>query len=222
MLVLMSLMLGCGDAIVVADYLSVIHVAPSDGAANISTDAEISATFNDSLVAGSWTGAVYLDDAQGNPVPSVLDYDGESNTLVLTPDVPLSRDAVYSFTIAETLEGEGYGTLPGTITTQFKTLGSGVGGGNTPPVAVIDPVGDCTVGEILPLTHSSTDADGDQLTVGWRIVDGPPVAEWQGEETAMAELMAAGPGEFVVGLVADDGIDASSEAFVTFACTSQP
>ncbi len=54
MLMLISLMLGCGDAIVAADYLSVIHVAPSDGAANITTDAVISATFNDAITADSW------------------------------------------------------------------------------------------------------------------------------------------------------------------------
>ncbi|MFT5583048.1 MAG: hypothetical protein ACI9VR_000625 [Cognaticolwellia sp.] len=222
MLVLISLMLGCGDAVVVADYLSVIHVAPSDGAANITTDAEISATFNDALAADSWTGAVYLDDPMGNPVPSVLSYDADNYTLSLLPDAPLLRDAVYSFTLADTLEGENYGVLPGSITTQFKTLGAPVGGGNTPPVAFIDGVESCIVGEITALTHSSTDADGDTLTVSWRIVDGPPVDEWQGEESALAELIAAGPGEFVVGLVADDGMDASSEAFLTFICSSQP
>lgn len=222
MLMLLSLALGCGDAVVVADYLSVIHVAPSDGAANIDTSAELSATFNDALVADSWTGSVYLDDPQGNPVPSALSYEADSNTLFLTPDAPLQRDAIYSFTLAETLEGENYGTLPGSITTQFKTLAGSVGGGNTPPVAVIDPVDSCVVGEVTPLTHSSTDAEGDLLTVSWRIVTGPPVDEWQGEESDMAELMAAEAGEFVVGLVVDDGTDASSEAFLTFGCSEQP
>ena len=222
MLVLMSLMLGCGDAVVVADYLSVIHVAPSDGAANIATDAEISATFNDALVPESWTGSVYLDDAQGNPVPSGLNYDGDSNTLTLTPDVALQRDSIYSFTLADTLEGADYGMLPGSITTQFKTLGSGVGGGNTPPMAVIDPVDVCIVGEILALTHSSTDADADTLTVSWRIVDGPAIVDWSGENSETAELIAGASGEFVVGLVADDGMDASSEAFVTFSCSDAP
>ena len=220
--VLMSLMLGCGDAVVVADYLSVIHVAPSDGAANIATDAQVSATFNDSLVADSWTGAVYLDDAEGNPVPSVLSYDADNNSLILIPDAPLARDAIYSFTLADTLQGESYGALPGTITTQFKTLGAGVSSGNTPPVAVIDPVESCTVGEITPLTHSSTDADGDVLTASWRIVDGPTLTEWQGQDSDMAELMPASQGEVIVGLVVDDGTDASSEAFLTFLCRNAP
>ncbi len=216
MLVLISLMLGCGDAVVVADYLSVIHVAPSDGAANITPDAEISATFNDALVADSWTGAVYLDDPDGNPVPSVLRYEDASNTLVLTPDAPLQRDAIYSFTLADTLEGERFGSLPGTITTAFKTLGAGVGSGNTPPVANIDPVDACTVGEPITLTHSSTDADGDPLTVNWRLVDGQ--AELMDPDDSDAELFVDAPGEVIVGLVVDDGTDTSSEDFLTLSC----
>lgn len=219
MLMLISLMLGCGDAIVAADYLSVIHVAPSDGAANITTDAVISATFNDAITADSWTGAIYLDDPMGNPVPSVLSYDSDNNTLSLVPDEPLLRSAMYKFTLADTLEGESYGMLPATITTQFKTLGNDVGGSNTPPVAIIDDVESCTVGEITPITHSSTDADNDNITVSWRIVDGPQVDDWQGDESPTAELIAGRSGDFVVGLVADDGMDASSEAFLTFACT---
>lgn len=216
MLVLISLMLGCGDAVVVADYLSVINVAPSDGAANIAPDSEISATFNDALVADSWTGAVYLDDPDGNPVPSVLRYEDASNTLVLTPDAPLQRDAIYSFTLADTLEGESFGGLPGSITTEFKTLGSGVGGGNTPPVAIIDAVDGCTLGETFTLTHSSTDADGDPLTESWRVVDGSDLL--MDSEDLLPDLSVGAPGDVVVGLVVDDGTDASSEDFLTFSC----
>lgn len=213
MLPILSLLLGCGDPVVVADYLTVIHVAPSNGAALVEPDTALHATFNDDLVTDSWVGAVFLDDPSGNPVPSALSYDDQTRTLSLVPDAELEENTIYSFTLADTLEGRGYGRLPAQISTSFKTVGGGVTTGNSAPVAVIDDPGDCWVGDPLALTESSTDADGDLLSYTWRVVVGD--AEIDEPSLSSPELTCNAAGDVTIGLVVNDGVSDSSEAFLT-------
>lgn len=218
MLLMPLLFAGCGDPVVVIETLTVINVAPSHGAANIGLDTTLMATFNDDLVDGSWAGAMYLDDASGNPVVSTLTYDASTRTLSIDPTEDLERDTSYSLVMTTSLEGQRLGPLPGEIWTSFQTLSSSVGAVNKAPVAVILDEGDpCQAGVEMPLYEDSYDPDGDALAYTWRVVDGPG-GEISGAETDQAIFTAPVEGDYVIGLVVNDGTIDSSEAFLTIGC----
>lgn len=218
MLLMPLLLAGCGDPVVVIETLTVINVAPSHGAANIGLDTTLMATFNDDLVDGSWAGAMYLDDAAGNPVVSTLTYDASTRTLRIDPTEDLERDTTYSLVMTTGLEGQRFGPLPGEIWTEFQTLSSTAGAVNKAPVAVILDQGDpCQPGVDVPLYEDSYDPDGDALTYAWRVVDGPG-GEISGPESDEALFQAPVAGDYVIGLVVNDGTVDSSEAFLTLPC----
>ncbi len=213
---MLFLLLGCGDPIALQPYLAVINVAPSHGAANISPETSILVTFNDDLVApvDSWA----FDLRPENSDEAVLwsgGYDS-TRTYVLQPDQPLETASSYVLTIGtSTLIGQTTGKLPAPVHTRFSTVSGGSGQGNNAPVAVISTLACGQLDEAVTLDGSeSTDPDGDPLVLSWRLVTGPAgVVDSEAQSFVPNEA-----GEFLLGLVANDGQLDSSEAFVWLSC----
>ena len=213
---MLLLLLGCGDPVAVVDYLSVVNVAPSHGAANISPETTATVTFNDDLVDGTWDDRVQLlPEGEAEGVPSTLDYDPLTRTLYLTPDEALDAGSTYVLTVTAGVEGATFGELPAPIQTRFSTApAGGAGVTNNPPVAVLADAACPPLGETLVLDGSASyDPDGDPLTLAFRLVTGPDEGALDGELFTPTVY-----GEYLIGLVADDGEVLSSEAFSWILC----
>ena len=213
---MLFLLLGCGDPVAVVDYLSVVNVAPSHGAANISPDTDATVTFNDDLVDGSWVDRVQLLPDGGNEgVPSTLEYDPLTRTLSLVPREALDAGSTYVLTVTAGVEGTRYGDLPAPIQSRFTTApAGGAGVTNNPPVAILAEAVCPTLGETIELDGSASyDPDGDDVTLEFRLVAGPDEGALDGALFTPTEY-----GEYLVGLVADDGQIRSTEAFGWILC----
>jgi hypothetical protein len=221
-MLLSLLALGCGDHVVVEDYLALVALSPSHGAANISTDVDVRLTFNDSIDEGTLPGAVWIEDTIGTVMPATLSYEAETWTVVLTPDQDLAASSTYAVRITSGLAGVDYGPLPADLTTSFATVGpASGGGGNEAPVALIaQPDLPCEVGVPLALSGlESTDPEGAELSYAWRVVNPPEAGAFSDDTAADTELTVQTPGQVVVGLVVDDGDRSSSEDYLQLACS---
>ena len=216
---MLLLLLGCGDPVALQQYLAVINVAPSHGAANISPETSVLVTFNDDLATpiASWA----FDLRPENSDEAVYwsgEYSSSTYTQRLQPDQPLESGTRYVLTIGSSnpdLVGQTVGALPAPVQTRFTTATGSAGQGNTAPVAVISPVICGTIGETIPLDGGeSTDPDGDLLVLSWRLVTGPAGVVDSEAQTFVPDEAGA----FLVGLVANDGQVDSSEAFVWLTC----
>lgn len=209
----------CGDPVVLKEYLAVIDISPSHGAVNVSTKVDVRVVFNAGIDPDTAQGRLSLYDVTGVEVPSALEYDEEDQTLVLTPQGELLSNSEYSVVLSEGIESD-LGPLLATINAEFTTEGASLQG-NNPPNAVATPMGDCLLGELLPLDGgASTDPDGDVLSFAWRVVSAPAGAPptLDSADQAMADFTAFVAGEYVVGLVVSDGDLFSSEAYVELSC----
>lgn len=214
-----SLLAGCGDPVVVADYLTVVGVAPSHGSVGVSPDTTVRATFNAPISPDSPRGMT-LESPQGDPVSAVVEFDSDTWTLVLLPDEPLDDNATYTLHLADSLYSEELGSLPATVSSTFATYGGALQG-NHAPTATISFNALCVVGQELQLDAlESADADGDPLTWAWRIAEAPEgqAPELGPLDAELTLLTPWSPGLHVVGLVVDDGQEASSEAFAELDC----
>lgn len=213
---MLLMLVACGDPVALQDYLTVVNVAPSHGAANISPDATARVTFNDDLVDESWSGRVHLLPGEGTDlVPSAVAYDSLTRTLTLTPNEPLEGDSAYVIAVTAGVEGQSFGALPAPVQTRFTTTsGGGAGPSNRPPVAVLaEPVCDA-VGEPIELDGSASyDPDDDPLDLWYRVVHGPDEGELD-----LDVFTPTSSGEYLLGLIAFDGELESSEAFARVTC----
>lgn len=217
---LMPGLMACGDPVAVQDYLTLVHVAPSHGSANVAPETTLSLTFNDDLDEDSVAGAVWVEDIAGTLITAETVYDAENRTLLMSPVEDLARDSSYEIVVTTGVAGLEYGALPAEISSSFKTVGPGPSGGNQAPVAIIDDIEvDCVVFETVSLVgDSSYDPDeGDELEYWWRIVEGQGAFLDLSREP-IASVTPNQAGRVVVGLVVDDGQLESSEAFVVLDC----
>lgn len=216
---MLLLLAACGDPVAVQDYLTVVHVAPSHGSANVAPETTISITFNDDLDEESVAGAVWIEDVTGTPIVSEVVYDAENTTLLMAPAEDLARDEPYDIVVTTGVEGLNFGALPGEISSSFWTVGAGPAGGNQAPVAIIAPNdADCAPGAAFSLVgEDSYDPEEEPLEYTWRIVDGQ--GGWVDlSNSENASLTSQSGGDFVIGLVVNDGELDSSEAFLVVNC----
>ncbi|MCB9760450.1 MAG: Ig-like domain-containing protein [Alphaproteobacteria bacterium] len=218
-------LVGCGDPVVVSDYFTVINISPPHGAADIAVDTDLRATFNSPIDDASVDGAVYLEDELEALVPAEVSVLDDGFTLSLKPLDLLKANTGYTLTLAEGLAGD-VGALPTDIQSDFVTEGGSVGAGNQAPVASAAQVDEiCYVNEPTLLDGGlSYDPEDEPLQFTWRVVSQP-----EGEEailidadTSIVEVTAQVPGEYVIGLVVNDGQLASSEVFVEMSCDWGP
>lgn len=209
----------CGDPVVLKEYLAVIDVSPSHGTVNVSTKVDIRVVFNESIDPDTANGHLTLYDPTGVAVPAALSYDEEDQTLLLTPQSELLADMIYTVELTEGIESE-VGPLLATVSSSFTTEGASLQG-NNPPNAVATALDDCVVGQPLALDGgASTDPDGDVLSFAWRVVSAPEgeAPTLDAADQPMADFTAMTAGDYVIGLVVNDGEYPSSEAYVELSC----
>lgn len=86
----------------------VIDRVPVDGTLDAGPGAEVSATFNEPLGAGTVSAATFvLRDAQNNVVPAAVTYDSASRTARLQPAAPLTVGTSYTATVKGGVSGVG-------------------------------------------------------------------------------------------------------------------
>lgn len=217
---LLALSVGCGDPVVVKDYLTVVGVAPSHGSMDVAPDTDVRVTFNANLDEASLAAAVLLTDGDDLPVASDLYWDAGTLTLVVTPLEPMVVDVTHTLSLGTTLESD-FGALPGGFSSSFTTGLPAPDTGNLPPVADVQLPAPCTVGQVTPLDGTgSYDPEGGVITFAWRVIEAPDEAPppLSDPEQPVASLVASTAGRHAVGLVVDDGEAASSEAIVSFDC----
>ncbi|MCB9745243.1 MAG: Ig-like domain-containing protein [Alphaproteobacteria bacterium] len=217
------LLAGCGEPVVMAEYFTVINVSPSHGAVNIGTDADLRVTFSHPIDASSvGDDAIVLTSVAGDVVTGSLEVLDDAYTLTFKPDAPLDDASRYVLTLASGLGGESVGVLPTDIVTEFTTVGLSAGG-NAAPTAIIEPLGElCELGAPFGLDGSlSSDPEGAELSYSWRIAGAPAVGDdpiLDGADGPLATLTALAGGTHIIGLVVNDGVNNSSEAFFEVEC----
>ncbi len=211
---------GCGDHVVVEDYLALVALSPSHGAANISQDTSVRLTFNDALDESTLAGSIWLEDSIGTVLPASPTYEADTWTVVLDPDGGLASNSSYAVRVTTGLTGLDFGALPADLTSSFATVGPAGGGGNEAPIALItQPDQPCEPGVLLALSGvESTDPEGAALSYSWRVVNPPDAGTFSDAAASETDLSVAAPGQIVVGLVVDDGERQSSEDYLELAC----
>ena len=209
--------IGCSDPTVSKDYLAVISVSPDQGATQVAPDTNIIAGFSEALVPSSIDQQnVFLTDSTGGPVIASVEYQARAHWVIIDPEQDLAPNSTYVVTLSSNIRGERSGYLLAPVQTQFTT--AGINPTNELPTANAGADADGAVGQTLTLDGSmSSDPEGVSLTFEWRIVMTPA-----GSESTLSAIDQPSPtitpdteGEYVVGLIVNDGVQDSSEDFVS-------
>jgi hypothetical protein len=79
---------------------NVQSVSPTSGQTGLSTNATVTATFDEAMDAGTINSSTFeLRDASGNLVSANVTYDAGSSTATLTPTAPLDNSKTYTATV---------------------------------------------------------------------------------------------------------------------------
>jgi hypothetical protein len=213
------LLVACQSPIVVADYLALTSLSPSADARDVAVDARLLATFNDLLVADTIDeSTVSLSALDGTEVALEVLYDEVDNVVIATPIEPLAYDTGYTLRIASDVEGVDTGPLVADVEARFRTGEPGPGPSNRVPVAHAGndafaiPVGD----DYRLDGTASVDPEGQRLDYQWRLVARPlgSSAFIEIPDAAEPVMRPDLSGAYLVGLVVDDGYNASPEDLV--------
>jgi hypothetical protein len=125
---------------------SVISSSPASGASDVSTAADVSATFDEALNPATVTSTNFtLRDPQGNAVTATVSYDEQTKTAKLDPQAALAYDTIYT----ARLKGGSGGVadvagnpIPADKTWSFNTAAQSAGDGPGGPVLVVTNPGD--------------------------------------------------------------------------------
>ena len=226
---LISLLLftGCKDPLVVKEYLSVISVSPDQGATQVAVTTNIIAGFSEPLDPASVDAQnAYVTDSTGSPVVASVTYESKAHWIVIDPETSLTPDATYVITFTSNLKGAHSGHLLAPVQSQFTTAGTNPS--NDLPIADAGPDREAQIGDPVTLDGSaSLDPEGADLTFDWRIVSSPATseAELSSSSQPSPSLEVDAEGEYIIGLVVNDGVQDSSEDFAViqvFGTTTPP
>ena len=180
------------------------------------------ATFSEELVAGSVDSqTAYLEDTSALPVVATVAYDAPNRSILITPESPLEEGTGYIVTFTRDIEGVYSGTLGAVILSEFTT-----GGGlltNELPTADAGPDQEGSVGTRIQLDGAaSSDPEGEALTYAWRVVAAPAgsTASLTKDAAVKTAMIPDLPGEYVIGLTVNDGLEDSSEDYVAIQAVS--
>lgn len=219
---LFSLLLaGCGDPVVVADYLTVINISPSHGALGVDPSADVLITFNSGLDETSLTDRVTLIDSTSSVVPTTAEYIAEDFTVALRPDGPLVTATTYTLSLSAGIVGD-YGELLASVRSEFTTAGGTVPTGGE-LLAVPTVMEACIVGLPLLLDGGASEGpEGTALEFSWRVVSQPEgdPAQLNGFDQPTAELLVYVEGLYTVGLTVSAGDQSSAEALLDIDCAA--
>jgi hypothetical protein len=216
LLALLVVLVGCKEPLVVESYLALVHLSPSPGAAGINVDTQVVASFSEPLVGSSIDAqTVWMEDVNQVPVVANVTYDGASSSIILTPETSLEINTTYRVFLTNKIEGANSGKLRANVTSDFTT--GGWEPTNQLPVANAGEDVAGIVGQVVRFDGTdSTDPEAAALTYSWRIISTPPNSAAALEDTTSPaiEFTPDVVGEYVAGLIVNDGIEDSSEDFV--------
>lgn len=211
------LLTACSDATVVKDYLALVSVSPDQGATQVAVNTDVIAGFSEALDSSTVDQQnVYITDATGGPVVASVEYNSKAHWLVVNPEADLMPNSTYVVTFTSNLKGTRSGNLLSPVQTQFTT--AGINPSNGLPSAVAGEDAAAQVGDTITLDGTaSTDPEGAALTFQWRVVIGPANSEASLSSTTQPTptFTIDTEGEYVFGLVVNDGIQDSSEDFIS-------
>lgn len=215
-------LLACTPELVAVEALSVIHVAPSHGSTGVAVDSTLAVTFSAELDTDTLTEATLLLQDEDGTVPTDLSYEAGSFTVYVTPQGDLTADAAHELVVTDAVGSVELGALPATLRSGFDT--SPAPAQNDRPFA--DAGGDrddCVIGQPLELDGGGSYDPENRLGLGfsWRMVDAPEAATWtlDGDDTQAPTLTVDRGGEYLVGLIVDDGELSSDEDYAVVWCT---
>ena len=218
-----ALLAGCSDPTVAKDYLAVISVSPDQGATQVALDTSIVAGFSEALVAGSVDPQnIYITDETGGPVVATVNYVERAHWVTIDPEADLAPNNSYIVTFTTNIKGVNSGFLLAPVQTAFTTVGTNPS--NELPIADAGPDIDGKRGETLLLDGTmSSDPEGADLRFNWRIVNAPTgsIAELNSLTQPTVSITPDQLGEYIIGLTVNDGVQASSEDFVTVRVASE-
>ncbi len=213
---------GCKEPVVVKSYLTLVNISPASGASGVSVDAAIVATFSEDLDPSTVDSqTAYMEDGSQLPVVATVVYDDASRSVMLTPESSLAEGTEYRVTFTRDIAGKQSGALGAVISTTFST-----GGGtlqNELPIAAAGEDQESSVGSRVQLDgRQSTDPEGASLSYAWRMVSMPTgsITALLREDAIKTAFIPDLPGEYMVGLTVNDGIEDSSEDFVAIEVSS--
>jgi hypothetical protein len=206
---------GCKDPLVVKEYLSVVSISPDQGATQVSVTTNIIAGFSEPLDPKTVDAQnAFITDNTGAPIVAAVTYDSSAHWIVVDPEMSLSPDATYVITFTSNLQGAYSGNLLSPVQSQFTTAGTNPS--NDLPLAQAGPDHEAQIGDRITFDGTaSSDPEGADLSFEWRLVSAPATSD-----TILSSATQPSPsievdaeGEFIVGLVVNDGIQDSSEDF---------
>jgi hypothetical protein len=206
---------GCKDPLVMKEYLSVISVSPDQGATQVSVTTDIIAAFSEPLDSDTVDAQnAFITDNTGAPIVASVTYESSAHWIVIDPESSLSPDSTYVITFTSNLQGAYSGNLLSPVQSQFTTAGTNPS--NDLPLAWAGSDHEAQIGDRVTLDGSnSSDPEGADLTFEWRIVSAPATSEaaLSSSSQPSPSLEVDAEGEFILGLVVNDGIQNSSEDF---------
>jgi hypothetical protein len=215
---------GCKEPLVVKSYLSLVNISPAAGAAGVGLDAHVVATFSEDLDPDTVDAqTAYMEDADLLPVIASVNYDDATRSIFISPEDALTEETSYLVTFTRDISGTQSGALGAVVTSQFTT--SGAAQQNQIPLADAGKDQTGSVGTKVQLDgRLSKDPEGQDLTFSWRLVAAPSgtEAELSRDDAVKSSFLPDLPGEYMVGLTVNDGIEDSSEDFVSVTVSSAP
>jgi len=207
--------IGCKNPLVVKEYLNLVSLSPGQGATQVAIDTNIIAGFSEPLIAKSVDSqSAYLSDLEGNPVVAETIYDTNAHWIILDPEGDLLADTTYVVTFTSAIRGQHAGNLLAPVQAQFTTAGTNPTNG----LPTANAGADIEVGVGTSVTidgTGSSDPEGNPLSYAWRLVSAPATtsAGLSAETGSETILVPDVEGEYIVGLVVNDGTQASSEDY---------
>ena len=206
----------CKNPLVVKEYLNLISLSPTQGATQVAVDTNIVAGFSEALVPSSIDSqTAYLLDEDGAPVIATASYEAGAHWIVIDPEADLRPNMTYVVTYTSGIMGKNSGPLLAPVQTTFST--AGVNPANSLPTAQAGADQEVGVGATVVVDgSSSSDLDDALLTYSWRMVGAPAnsTASLSTTTGPVTEFITDAEGEYIVGLVVNDGVQDSSEDFV--------
>ena len=209
-------LVGCKNPLVVKEYLNLVSLSPGQGATQVAVDTQVIAGFSEPLIAKSVDSqSAYITDLEGSPVVAEAIYETDAHWIVLDPESDLLADTTYVVTFTSAIRGKHAGNLLAPVQAQFTTAGTNPANGL--PTANAGTDAEVTVGSSVTIDGTgSSDPEGNPLSYAWRLVSAPATASASlsaetGPETILTPDVE---GEYIAGLIVNDGTQDSSEDFI--------
>lgn len=164
----------------------VTSTIPGAGSSGVPRNVVLQVTFNKPVNHAS----VNMTSFQLAPVNGMLvpgTFGGSGNVVTFRPTVQLHPDTTYNVVLSNVVDVDG-NSMEGSHTWSFRTIANGAPSANAGESQQVNR------GEIVTLTGSGTDPEGQSLTYRWTQVFGPDVTGGAGFLTGPAPTFTA-PGE---------------------------